>query len=734
MTALTYLSQANHTLIRVVRGLDQEGPGENGEKLAELWNALSHNASGQFYAAEQSTLRWLLKVMNPSTKSPAESETLRRFPLTWNILNCVFKRIPLFSLAKALADRRFISVLRQTVKDLSSPSGEDDVTISSDRKRKRSTPIGFKLDDLRKPTGCLKSAEALFEALSSLLSRLSSVAEVSTREAVGAEHVRSLFASSGAESLELVVPMLAICYNSLEVHGGDFAVNVSWVKVASDIWDLRLRSGVDTLEIATRAAQTTLAMFGHLDEKACQISGEETKYSHIPEHVRRSWATGLQDFLQRNLFLPARTAYTNSADLEPLNMAVLMSQRHLKVTAPAIYLLAQNSPKPFDEKSKEKVEDWINEVVKAVDGSLRNAALDVRSRILEGVMAEAEANSIRISEQVLRDICSKYGFEDGVARWSILSSALRLDPDILFDRDQSSTLLDEILKSISSLDGSSEGVDCSQHVNHILDAIIKAFVNAKDMPGFFKLWHDQLLKAKTSSSPWLQQSIRRNSTIFAHQRLELAITVNQLQDVLDWLAAQSQENPEPLLVIVDSIVHGIGTVAFTDTLAKKISTMVLETLTPKSSSTSASSLRWTVLSKVITWIRPDERESLWTRVQQNLVAVLQLGQLSDQETFEAFKFVFVVWSFMTPDGDHLGEVSSPAMAAIARLTKEVPAKAGKKLPLEWKFRAHNDASSLAPTQATPEAYLATYLDYTFVESSRSLSYVFRSDSFPYRLY
>ena len=706
-----------------MRSLDQEGPGKDGENLAELWKALSHNASGQFYAAEQSSLRWLLKMMNPSTKASPESETLRRYPLTWNILNCVFQCIPLFSLAKSLADRRFIAVLKQTVKDLSSPSGEDGHVSSPDRKRKRSTQIAFDVDALRKPTGCLKSANALFEALRSLLSRLGSAAELSRREVMGAEHVRTLFASPAAESLELVGPMLAICYNSLEVLNGAFEVNVSWVKVASDIWDLRIRGGGDALEVATRATQTTLTMFANLDEEVRRISGREELYSDLPSHIRLEWAADLQDFLQRNLFLPARTAYINSEGLDPLNMAMLMAQRNATVTGPAVYLLAQNSPKPFDEKSKEKVSDWINEVVKAIDRSLRNLPPYSRPRIIEGILGEARVKGTNISEDVLRDICSKYAFEtENNVRWSTLSASLRLDPDILFDQERDNDLLNSILGNIPDLD-KLEG-DEAQHVMHVMDAIIKAHLNAKDFTSFLKLWYEQLSKADLGTreglSPWLETSVRRSEAVFTQSKLEIALTVNQLRGVLDWLESRAVAKPECLYIILDSISHGLGSPEFIDAVGMKIADLVLTAFPSSCTSNSLLSLRWSVLSQIITWLNPQERDDLWTKIKEKAAEVLELGRLADPDTLEAFKFIFTVWSLMTPDGDYKEDVSSIAKAAVNRLTKEIPAKAGKRTVLDWKQQQRDKPLLSDASEAKPEAYLVWYLAYTLGDSSRFL--------------
>src|SRR6478752_5657500 len=78
-----HVLQEKMDLIKTVRGLDQSGPGEDGKNLEKLWRHLTVSADGQFHAAEESSLRWLLKSMNGSSK---DAETLRRWPLTWTIL------------------------------------------------------------------------------------------------------------------------------------------------------------------------------------------------------------------------------------------------------------------------------------------------------------------------------------------------------------------------------------------------------------------------------------------------------------------------------------------------------------------------------------------------------------------------------------------------------------------------------------------------------------------------
>ncbi len=162
------------SLLRAARSLTRAGPKPSPALSTKYGAALSRSPGGTFHAAEEVILRWLLKNMNGTS---ADAEGIRRWPLTWRIAGLVFQRIPLFSLAKSLSDRRFVAVLQQTVKDLSTPQtiasvqneNKQDVEMadadSPPDKRKRWPQARFDLSTLREPEWRLRTAETMFEAL-----------------------------------------------------------------------------------------------------------------------------------------------------------------------------------------------------------------------------------------------------------------------------------------------------------------------------------------------------------------------------------------------------------------------------------------------------------------------------------------------------------------------------------------------------------------------------------------
>ncbi|MBE3042961.1 hypothetical protein IMZ48_10395, partial [Candidatus Bathyarchaeota archaeon] len=246
-----------------------------------------------------------------------------------------------------------------------------------------------------------------------------------------------------------------------------------------------------------------------------------------------------------------------------------------------------------------------------------------------------------------------------------------------------------------------------------IGAIGTAFTNSKNLTGYLKLWYEQLCGVEDvkAGSPWLQPSIRCDSTVFSKERFELEITVKQLLDVLEWLGSQDPIRPECLYVILESIANGLRSPEFTDVVAPKIAELVVKSFATKGTEASLVSLRWSVLGKVMPCLAPDARDELWGAVKDTVVMVLGKGKLSDEDTLEALRFAFMAWSLMTPDGEPQAGVSSTALAAAGRLSEEIPSKAGKK-GTAW--------TGLTGKHQPSEDHLGWYLEFVLCNSSRAL--------------
>ena len=641
--------------MKITRSLDQLGPGEDGENLANLWKALSVSSATLGYAAEQASLRWLLKVMNASTKAFKEHETIRRYPLTWNILNHIFNAIPLSNLVKALTDRKFIAVLQQTLDDLSRPtSTKNHLNSSSERalKRKRTPEPPFNLDELKTPENCIRSAQAVFTALDSLLARFGDAPSNATGFAYDA---RTLFPSFAAEALKLVGSMFEICALANQEGVVDTCGRGSWTTIPNEIWSLRFPRPADTGMLAGHPLCQTvfrLLMNMELDRTDYQARSVGNTSGHP---TRAAWGASLYKFLLGNIIGPtSRDVMFKDGTL--LKLLVNTIQRLPPRVFQTLYELAQDCPAPFNEALRERIHDWMNEVLKAISVPLLRQDLETRSSIMRQILAAALAKGTRIREGILESICLDYGFEGDKPLWPLLALTLKIDPDIVFRLVGEETLLERIRRCL--LVGVDIGKDLSD-VMDIAEAILRAFNNRKSLGDFFKLWYEDLsilekvLQSDSSrTSPLLDTRFRYGSSEswIPAAMAERFMAASQLASFLDWLLSLDHLQPGPTHVIVESLANALRSSEFTDAVGPKLVQLVLKTLNVKNIPPPMQNLEWPALAKMVGWLTPEDRDSLWRQVEHRAQETLKESDPDRQ--MGALKFLAAAWLAMVPDGEY----------------------------------------------------------------------------------
>ncbi|KAK7414899.1 hypothetical protein QQX98_006320 [Neonectria punicea] len=699
------LLQDKTDLIKTVRGLDQTGPGGNGENLEKLWRKLTASADGQFHAAEESSLRWLLKSMNGSS---TDAETLRRWPLTWTILECVFQRIPLFSLAKSLADRRFIAVLQQTLKDISRRSTESPSATSS--KRKRSASKGYVLEELKDAEGCLMTGDAMFHALKRLLGRLESTAtQSSSHDKIGAEHIRSLFCATATEAATLASLSLTLCDVALTGENSEHAEGrESWVETISFIWDLHLQGGNDTLEVATHLFGPSAAMLSKLEG----ISRIQT--SNIRESLRTKWTTDIQKFMHRNLILPARALFINRQNFEVVTRILEISIKNIDIAAPVFYFLTSGVTDYLGEGRLRKGNgDWMKRVFTAVEASIRDRK--DRDSLVQTILGRAAERSMPVDNDDLRSVCREYALQENSTNWRLVAEISTCDADVFQLSNDGASLLKEVCERSTVANLGEAEVDA---VSRVIGAIVQGFRTGREFPNFLKLWFQQLCKVEKqkskTTSPWLLVGANQYGNDHFNTLIEKEMSSQQLLEVLQWVETQKSHS-RALCLFLNCIAQGIRTEAYSDAVGKRLFDLVSQV---SKSSSNLTALKWGVVSRTLSWVAPQERHEVWVVVKKQLSKILDEAPIASREAFEAFKFCCQSWISMSPDDELVDEPTKLVETFTIRLASELITSSAVK---------HRDLSTYLQPGAEPgyleEAALEHYLAW-FLRGSTRLSRLF----------
>jgi nucleolar pre-ribosomal-associated protein 2 len=637
--------------------------------------------------------------------SSSESETLRRYPLTWKILGQVFQLIPLFSLAKSLADRRFVAVLQRTLKEASEPSKE---STPKPGKRKRPAAPGYSLDELKAPDGCVHSGQAIFEALELLLGRFNNVSLRSSHDRIGAEHLMSLFCSPATEAKATVVPLLSICGLFLK-SGSQESISgwETWLETISLVWSLHLQSVDDTLIVATD-------LFPHAAAILTKLKGQSFHdMEAVMDEPKKRWIPDVQELMRRYLILPARTAYLSRQDTEPVVRALEVSGK-TQVSGPALYLMAANTTGLLTQSGISQGNDpWMKKVFQLIISDLRGP-IDERLSTVKSIIRLARELKMPVDVEDLRTACNTYALLDGVTEWGFVADVAHCDPDVFHTGEAGEEFLQEICRRIA------EEKKASNHHEALADtvaAIIKSFSSARRFGLFLQLWLEQMCeaekKSQESNSPWFNVGRKVSSIPSLQLQIEKELTTRQLLGVLDWIQAR-QEFPQAWSLWLSTLVQGIRTDEFKQAISPTLFTLASRI---EGSPSAVYALRWRVFSKGVTWLPSDQRDAKWEILKASLSKILKKNALESAETFEAFKCCCQIAVAMIPDGKYLKEAEKLLERIIVRLSAAISTR-----PIDWNILS-TSLKSDPDTEFRADSGLPQYLAW-FIRGSTRLNQLY----------
>ncbi|CAK7231463.1 hypothetical protein SBRCBS47491_007938 [Sporothrix bragantina] len=711
---------AEASLLKVARSLDQSGPETVVSKLQRLWDALAATSAstaatttsstpaanpeaGRFHASEEVALRWLLKNMHAAASGPAspEVETLRRWPLTWRILACIFGRIPLFSLAKSLADRRFVAVLQQTAKDLATPiaSVSDD---QSSRKRKRWQDAQFDLTSLREPQHCVTSAAALFEALRVLLARLDDSHDgkpaflCSPFDHMGAEHIKSFFSVPASDANILLEPLIKTCRLALSKDSifdarNDTDANcsgksnlplsldgqASWISTFATLWDLRLQGPNDVFDVSSRLASDGLAMLGCLLNISPVSLSAPT--SQLDPELQRRWSIGLGRFFTNNLVLPARSLFLNNKDVSAISMATSNATAKADADgyiarASSFLYLALKAPRLLSGSgaTSKGSESWLATVFETIREPLmstNNISEKAKNNALARLLDMAAENNMAPSTDSLEQVCEKLAIrdDDSETDWELLASVARCNADVFLLSEKGENLLKRVLQKLNSPGTMAASTLDTDFATSFLISLAHGFAKNRDVAGFITHWytgigalgHDLTRSPRGYQAAWLAEDLRAavaatlQSSVTEGQLLSMIAQVEQgISDSVS-SSGNGKENDTSRsvaqLVIFDALSASIHSEALEDAVQTKMVDSVLGLDLSSKLPSNILAIRWRLIRRTLAWVGFSEAECIWAAVKAPLES-LSVGSTTkkqstmlDENMFEAFIACFSIW-------------------------------------------------------------------------------------------
>ncbi|KAM7207347.1 nucleolar pre-ribosomal-associated protein 2 [Naviculisporaceae sp. PSN 640] len=662
-------------LIPAVEGLDQGDIETAPERLERVWEALAPHRDGSaqkgFHAAEEMLLRWLLKTMNGSNDS---AERFRRYPRAWEIMCIVFDWIPLFSLAKALADRRFMVILQQTLKDISKPSGGDAETNGDVEMVDADEDRSFNLTSQRQKAGCLKSARAVLSALRVLITRCESIPITEPpSQRMGAEHVKSLFYSSADDAMKLLVPIIVLCGLAAEncdqeEEEEESTGQESWMSTFTSLWELHLQGSEDALMVARDLSGFAANLLG-------KLTGIPEKRSlSISPTVQQRWAQDLRLFLTRNMISPSRSASVQKESAQLGNQIILtaveMSSAKFTTSFPILFDLISKTPRTLGGMtSKKDYETWVQSTFDALISDMKRHGAEALPAV-ETILEMAAEQDSPLSLPTLREVCKDYALKaDGFA-WKLLFSIIKLNPDVFLISSEGQELLDRILEKTRNSESMSDE-DFDKALQFVV-LLAERYAKARDLSTFLKTWLRYLGVGETKVK--LERLWARTELVEAVAGvLQESLNTKQLVDLIEWLSARTSP-AESLgrIHILAAISSGVaGDEELIDATNMKIFSTAFQEKFSKKEPSAISVSRWLIAENAISRGTLEDADEVWDHIKTDIERALKKSTISKEGTFAAFKCAVAAWNANHPGGKHEEEVANMICAFVERLDGDI---------------------------------------------------------------
>lgn len=542
----------------------------------------------------------------------------RQSPSAWWLFCHLLQSIPLPVAARLLIERKFTTILRQTLEEAQKAVTESNNTkIGSERasspaeesskpskKRKRSPELVTKSEG----AGLLDLLDAIYTTLEFIARSTKAIAATSEEgrdAAFSSEYMKTTIKTSAQESATILGLWCSLSMELLKSRA-EF-VERSWLSPFVEIWDVRVTEGSDPTLFSRHALIPLMSLL--------RATKETSQYME--------WTAQLEQLVARNAIIPAKTAKLD----EPTSvlLATLANNPVISSTAnaPVFFDIAIRSIVTHGtQRRRPQDDDWLQHVF----ATLRDAFLPNRtvqnSEALCAMLQSAKKYKADLNLTTLRSITSNFALPQDHDDWNLVAKLIALDANVFLIPDNDTDLMTELLTRITKACIQKDWADLADKV--VLDVVVplmKEFAKARDLSGFIRHWYAQLVEFERLRQEAMLFSMDvfgawENEALQAElsKLLEPSLTIQQISQILDWLSIRTSENPNAVCVILEAISGSISREETVDAINTRIYHIMFDNEVSEKLDARCKWRSWRVLSHTFHWIMSpglDELSALW---------------------------------------------------------------------------------------------------------------------------
>lgn len=618
------------------------------------------------------------------------TKAYRQTPSSWRLLHYILRSIPSTNAAQILSERKFISILAQTLEEAQTSVAESITVkqssesetgssstakpskITSSKKRKRSETDNA--ESCNPNGGLLAAVSEAVNYISGSGKGASDPMTTGGSDTFSAEYMKTVLSTTAEEAAKILGSWLTLALKETPA----VVVNSSLTSPFVEIWELHIAGSEDLMQFSLYCLQPLLAVLS----KGSQ--GQD----------KGDWSSQLEQLVARYIMNPTRTATADNAESDMLSNLIKVPVIVDSANACVLFDIAINSLQPTKFLRRRPQDNaWLQTVFTVLKDAMPLQRLEDNRHSIQKMLQSAIDCKVVFDLSVLRSVTVHQALLDDSTDWNLLSTIIKLDANTLLIPNEEKDLMLEVLNRITAacLEPTWSTL-YDQIVNDVLITLMKEFANARDLSGFLRHWYAQLVEferlrkeahlfSMSLFSAWEDDNLQSE----LGKLLEPSLTVQQIIQLLDWLSEEVKANPNAVCVILEAISGAITREEVIDAAGLRLYHIMFDNGASEKLDGRYQWRSWRLLSRSLEWIQADELEKisqLWDEKQKpfDLLSTRKtIGGLLDidaentvgLETLEVFKLSCAMYSSAADDSKLRSQAIKPLRKFLQDLACDI---------------------------------------------------------------
>lgn len=493
--------------------------------------------------------------------------------------------------------------------------------------------------------------------------------------AFSAEYMKTVLSTTAEDSAKILGSWLHLVSRQVPRNG------TNWGALTSpfvEIWEIHTAGTEDLMQFSLHCLQPLVSIL----RSSWQGRAKGARYLE------------LEQLVARNVINPSKVANTDNAESDLLSTLTKVPVLLDSANACILFDIAVNSLQPNGTRRRRPQDNtWIQTVFTTLKDVMAPKRLQENRNAIRRMLQSVKDHKIFFELAILRSLTVQFVLLDDSTDWALLSTVIKLDANAFLIPNEKQDLIQEVLTRVttSCIEPTWPGL-YDQVVTGVVIPLMNEFAKARNLLGFVRHWYSQLVEferlrkeahlySMSLFSAWEDSDLQAELA----KLLEPSLTVQQIEEMLDWLSTEVKVHPDAVCVLLEAVSGAITREEVIDSIGLRLYHIMFDSQSSAKLDQRYHWRSWRILSHALRWLPATEFEELsqlWASKNEPFKALatnnsvgglieIVAGNQVELETLEILRLLCTIWGVAQDKCDLQDLIRKPLLNLLQRLISDV---------------------------------------------------------------